>query len=289
MSLKLLLALAALPLCTQAPPPAPAQAEAILLQIILDNAPLGDGLTAFPGAKGGTLVPLGELCRLLALGIHIEAGGQTASGFFISEKRRFKLDLRRALVEVEGRILPLAPSETLAMGGEIFVDAGLLELWFPMKAKVDTKTSSLTLEPKEKLPVQLAWEEDRVMKGLASASTGVAPKLPMVDVPYSALDWPMVDLNTAWNTAQHQPTLAPQGSLSLSGDALWMSGQTVFTRDALARNHLARTTLFREDPDGELLGPLHARRLMVGDLLQTPVLDLAGAPAAGASGEQAMG
>jgi hypothetical protein len=44
---------------------------------------------------------------------------------------------------------------------------------------------------------------------------------------------------------------------------------------------LQRTTFFRQDPGGELLGPLHARTFMFGDILQAPVLNVAGPLAPG--------
>ena len=278
--------LAALPAWAAGAPTPAAQAEEepVLLQTYLRAGPLGDSLTAFP-AGSGALVPLGELCRILALGITLQPGGRKASGFFITERRRFLLDLDRQVVEVEGRTLPLPPAKVRAQGGEIFVDAGLLETWFPLTAEVNLKLSSLLITPKEKLPIELTWERERALNGPApSNAAAAASNEPLVATPYAFLDFPVVDLSLAWSATEHVQGTPLQGSLGLAGDALWMSNQTLFTRDQLARDHLASTTFFREDPYGQLLGPLKARSLQLGDVTSAAALDVAGPLASGRGG-----
>ena len=53
--------------------------------------------------KGGVLVPLGEMCRALDFAITVDVASGGASGFFISEKRRFSLDVSGRRVSAEGK------------------------------------------------------------------------------------------------------------------------------------------------------------------------------------------
>jgi len=280
--------------------------EPILLQTVLDGTPLGDSLLAFPAGKSA-LVPLGELCRLLNFGITVQPGGRMASGFFITERRRFSLDLEHRIVKVEGHTLPLAQDQVRALGGEIFVQAQLLEVWFPMKVEVSLRDASLAILAQEKLPIQMARETESGLNWPGQGRARAGPETPFLDVPYSALNIPMVDLNLDWTATEHIANPGPTGSLSLTGDALWMTNETVFSRaqttpyvqettntaqinaepptpSGRAVTTLQRTTFFRQDPNGNLLGPLRARTFMFGDILQAPVLNVAGPLAPGRGG-----
>jgi len=263
----------------------PAQAapveEPVLLQTVLDNQSLGDSIRAFPLGTSA-LVPLGEVCRLLNFGIAVRPGGREASGFFITEKRRFSLALERRTVVVEGRPLPLPLGQVRAVGGEIFVAAQLLEAWFPMTVTVNLKEAVLAIVPREVLPVQSARQRERALDTPGAPSPS-GPAYPLVKIPYSFLDYPMVDASLSWNATQHQEDPGLLGSLALTGDALWMSNETVFARtqgtqasDTQVQNSLERTTFFRQDPAAGLLGPLHARTVMAGDIIQAPALNVAG-------------
>lgn len=258
-------------------------ADAIFLQPLLGKIPLADSMTAFP-IPGGALVPLGEICSHLGFGIQVDAGKGQAKGFFISEKRHFRLDLTTRLAEVEGRVLPLGPLLALREGQEIFVDARLLEAWFPLKVKVDTKAAEVRFTGREKLPVEAEWERQGKASGLSPSSASDAGDQSVgtyVPVPYSLLDVPFVDVSAYWAKSQHGPSGPPSASTQVAGDLLWMSADLMASRDAEGKIKNTVFTLFREDPHAELLGPLHATRVQLGSLTQSTSLDLAGGVPAG--------
>jgi len=251
--------------------------DPILLQVYLGSVPVGDPITVFAWS-GRSLVPLGELCRLLKLGISLDGGGKGASGFFISPKRRFLLDLTQRQVEVEGRKLTVPLDQIGVLGGEIFIDVRLLLSWFPLKVAIDPKAARVTLEPMERLPIQDAWDRDRKygsVGGLASDLSDT-PSGKRVEDPYQLAEVPMVDVNLSWGTLQHRNTPPVQGALGISGDLLWMSSNFYASRDAFGATRGVRETLFREDPNGGLLGPLQARRVVLGDFQQGLSFDLVG-------------
>jgi hypothetical protein len=258
-------------------------ADALFLQPFLGKVPLADSLTAFP-VPGGVLVPLGEVCRHLGFGIQVDAGLGKAEGFFISEKRRFRLDLTTRTVDVEGRTLSLGFLVAQREGQEIFVDARLLEAWFPLKVKVDTKASEVRFTGKEKLPVEAEWERQGKASGLSPSSaldSGDQPLGTYVPVPYSLLDAPFVDLSVYWAKAQHGASDHPTASTHVAGDLLWMSADLFAARDAEGKVKNTVFSLFREDPRAELLGPLHATRVQLGNLTESAFLELAGGLPAG--------
>ena len=252
-------------------------ADALLIQPYLGKVSLADTINAFP-APGGTLVPLGELCGYLGFGIRVDGERGRAEGFFITEKRRFLLDLSTGMAEVEGRRIPLGALLAVREGREIFVDARLLEVWFPLQVKINTKTALLELTAKEKLPIELEWERDG-KGGSAFRPTG-DPSDRLVGVykptPYSFADLPFVDLSGSWAKNQHGPSGQPGLSTQLAGDLLWMSANLYATRDNNGQIKNPSYSLSRQDPHAELLGPLHATRVELGNSTQSPSLDLVG-------------
>lgn len=250
----------------------------ILLQPYLDTTPLGDGVEAYP-IPGGALVPLGELCRLLGFGIRVDAARGRAEGFFISEKRRFTLDLAKGSIDSEGRRQALHPGTAERQVRDIYVDARLLADWFPLQVEVDPKGSALVLKARERLPVQDAWERDRRFGNEGLRRYGEDPEGPVgrpTPVPYAFLDVPFADLSISANRASSRTGTQTSGAVTLAGDLLWMSAYAYASRDPDGQWRNARGTLFREDPGGGLLGPLHARRVALGDLPTTPTLELIG-------------
>jgi len=251
--------------------------DVILLQPFLGKVPLADTINAFP-APGGALVPLGEICRHLGFGIQVDADRGRAEGFFISEKRHFVLDLNAGMVQVEGRSVPMGALLAIREDREIFVDARLLEAWFPVKVQVNTKAALLRITALERLPVEAEWERDG--KGAYLSQKPGDPGDRMVgtyqSVPYSFMDLPFADVSAFWSKNQHAASGAPSLSTQLAGDFLWMSANLYATRDAKGQVKNPLFSLFREDPHAELLGPLHATRVELGNSSQSSSLDLVG-------------
>lgn len=254
---------------------APTEDDLVLLQPYLDRTPLGDGIEAY-SLKGVVLVPLGELCRLLGFGITVDPARRSAAGFFITPKRTFHLDLDQGQVEVEGRRMALVGA--VRMPRDIYVDVRSLAAWFPLDVVADLKGSGLNIKAKEKLPIQAGWEREAHFgnQSLArQADDGGTHGRPHPS-PYAFLDVPSADLALNLGRAWGPPSDSASGSATLGGDLLWMSSDLFLSRDAYGSWNNSRATLFREDPAGGLVGPLHARQVEAGDLLTAPSLDLVG-------------
>jgi hypothetical protein len=254
----------------------PTEDDLILLQPYLDQRPLGDGIEAYRSGDV-VLVPLGELCRLLSFGITVNPSRSAAGGFFIHPRRTFVLDLDRGEVLVEGRRAPLG--KAVRMPRDLYVDARSLAAWFPLELEVQPRNSSLVIKAKEKLPVQEAWERDRAYGSQSLARYGGqdAPTRGVFHpTPYSFLDLPMVDLDLGLARSQGSSATPVAGSATVGGDLLWMSSDLYPVRDTSGSWSSSRYTLFREDPEAGLLGPLRARRVDLGDLPTAPTMDLVG-------------
>ncbi|MEA2490550.1 MAG: hypothetical protein QOH21_2342 [Acidobacteriota bacterium] len=260
---------ALLVLCAVLPYGAAAQEtndDLLLVAIRVDREMLSDSVSAYPLA-GGLLLPLGELCRLLKFGITVDVEHQTAEGFFIDESRQFRLDVATQHVETNGTSPPIPPRKIVVLEDDIYVDAEVLATWFPFDARVDLFGAMVTIKPREKLPFQVererALEIERTLRGLRT--TGEAP--PFVPNPYSLLAEPFVDhqLRIGYATDQSGPSM--QYATLATGDLLGCEASFFITGNEQKPISELHGTLGRRDPNGQLLGFLHAREVAAGDVL----------------------
>jgi hypothetical protein len=254
-------------------PPPPAEEDLLLLTVRLDQTVLAEALATFALPDGGVLVPLGELCRLLELGIVVDAGRGRAAGFVLAEERRFALDLGAGTVTIAGQPRRLDLARVAVDAVDLYVDAGLLAEWLPLRLEIDRYGALIIVRPSEKLPLQLRLEREKKLR-LHQVHRVSYPKL---ELPYSLADGPFVDQTLRFGHRDGENTV--EASTFATGDLLYMEAHA-FVAGTTEELKDARLTLTRKDPDGRLLGPLGAREVAVGDVFH-PGLDLIVLPRSG--------
>ncbi|MDP1830703.1 MAG: carboxypeptidase-like regulatory domain-containing protein [Geothrix sp.] len=254
--------------------------DVLLFALRLDQASLS---STFPGfaVKGGILVPLGELCRLLDLAIQSDPNRGRAEGFFIEEKRRFSLDVLAGTVAVEGRTQTFDRSQVELHADDIYVDTRLIALWLPLDLQVASRTATITVSPRVALPIQERWQRERMIGRFRTAE---GPKaFPPWPDPYRLAEVPMVD-ETLRLTARTAPgtdqRVRAQSTTFATGDFLGLSSSLYAVLDAQDGLSEFRMTLGRRDPQAGLLGPLKATEFAFGEVLD-PGLNLLSMPMAG--------
>ncbi len=242
--------------------------ELLLYAVRLNGTSLTDNLAAYP-LPGGLVVPLGEMVRLLELPIQVDARRGLAAGTFLRPDRIFRLDVARGVAFVNGRELPYPRTQVEVHVDDIYVDTRLLEQWFSLVIKRDDQAAMLDLESRETLPVEARWlREGRLLRPIAKGEDQYKGYQKLKD-PYHCVDIPWLDqtlqLQYRSKSGPGQPSVLPQGQTYLGGDLLWLSAQGYASFQNPGGLKESRLTLGRTDPDGELLGPLHARQFQVGD------------------------
>src|SRR5690606_22044443 len=76
--------------------------DLLLLEVRLGPYRLSEAMTAYQG-RNVVLLPLGELSRLLTIGIATDPEKGAASGFVLDEQREFQLDVHRRMVTIADR------------------------------------------------------------------------------------------------------------------------------------------------------------------------------------------
>jgi len=258
-----------------------AEDEVFLFALRLDQTTLSAAFPGFP-VKGGFLLPLGELCRLLDLAVDVDPTRGLADGFLIEEKRRFHLDVRAGTVEIRGIKAFIDRSLLEQHTDDIYVDARLLSTWLPVDLLIVQRSATVTAIPREPLPLQLRWKRER--ESGRSRSEREAPNYPRIADPYLPYEVPFVD-ETLRATVQSLPgaenKLHGQSTTFATADFTELSTSLFATLDSqlgLTEYHAAAG---RRDPNAGLLGPLHATEFAFGEVLN-PGLNLLVQPYAGA-------
>lgn len=268
------------------PPPASLiverpEADVLLLALRLERSILAEDLATYQD-RGGVMVPLGEVCRLLGLGITVDVGRGLASGFFIDEKRLFALDVVSQTVIAEGKPRRFDPAGIEVHQDDIYVDTELLSEWLPLHLSVDLHGSTILVRPAERLPAQLRLDRESQLERSRASQRLAAPLYPQLDLPYRLFDGPFID-QTLGFTRQPKAQAGGQSSLQSStyatGDVLFMQANAFVSTTDQGVSDL-RLSLSRKDPEGKLLGFLGAREVTVGDVFH-PGLDLIALPSSG--------
>jgi len=258
-------AAAAAPAITASKPAQKNEANLILLEVRLGSQLLSDGVTAYESGRR-VFLPLGELSRLLTLAVRVTEEGR-ASGYILTEDRNFSLDVLEGVVHAGGKNEVLDRAQVKVEPEDIYVDSRLLARWLPVDFDVDMPSLTLKVRPREPLPLQerLARRERRNLPG--NQSGYIDPGYPRLATPYRVAEVPFIDqtLGLTTSSAGGQRRTDTSYTAYLTADLLGMGAALYASRTPQEPSAL-RLTLGRNDPDANLLGPLHARTALFGSV-----------------------
>ena len=245
----------------------------LLLEVRLDGSLLADTLTAYE-VDNDILLPLGEMARLLTIGITLDSAARSAAGFVLREDQPFRLEMDASSVTLPSRSEAVDPTQIRWLDNDIYVPSRLLERWWPIDLELSLSALSLQVLPRETLPIQarLARESD----GARLGSRGGAyqdPGFPRAQQDYRWVDVPFIDQTLGLQTSRDstgQSRTNMTYNAFITGDLLGMEASMFVTgsqnQGSQHANPQARLTLSRHDPEANLLGPLRARTVAIGNV-----------------------
>lgn len=239
----------------------------MILDARYKNILLSSGMTAY-GDNDRVLIPLGEITRVIDFNIQVNAESETAKGWFISENRNFSLDLSKGEAVIDGKRLKIPEGTAGSANGEIYVDAQVLGEWFPVDFNYEFYTQSLKVVPREDLPFQERAEREN-RRGQLVGADGNGAVLPRKKSRYNLLETPVVDISLQGSHESGKKRdngFSGEYSVLARGDVGKMTADIFFAGDDKDSLKNSRITLERGDPDGNLLGPMKATHVAVGDV-----------------------
>ena len=243
------------------------QSEEVIVEVYLRRTQqLSGGIIAHI-QREDMLVPLQEVMILLEFAI--QETPQGAAGWFMSEDRRFTLDLAAKQVTSAGKRFTLGPTEARKIEGILYVSARGLSEWLPLDFHANLRALQLHINPRETTPMEERASRNKDKK--FGSIHQFRSELPKQETPYALAQVPAfeVDANTGYSSRSGNRVFS-SGTVRAFGDVAYMNGEFFATGSTRGITD-ARLRVGRSDPDGGLLGPLNATQFEVGDVAAVSV------------------
>lgn len=239
--------------------------ELLILSPLLNGVPLNKGPSLSILALGSTTyLPLFQISNLFEIGIRPANKGNTAQGFFVSERRIFHLNALTGEIHSGDLHTRISPSLLIVKRDEIYVPAELLSRWLPIDFEVQRFASTLNMKPREQTPLQIRLAREDRLKMLGFGPQ--AAQYPRMSTPYKLLDGPFIDqtLSAYGSRSNGIPSTGFGYSTYAAADLLYLetNGYVAGTREDPLGYYRAKAG--RKDYYGRLFGPLRATQFDMG-------------------------
>jgi hypothetical protein len=275
-------ATAAVPVCAT-PTAAPAdkvwaanQDDALLFDVRLAQYRLGDGVRAYT-TPTGTCVDFADMIITLDLPVRLDKKLRRATGWMFQEGRTITLD-REANTEQIMNIKKSLAANTIQDTPEGWcVQVNVLAQWLGIKITEDRGNAVLVLHSDSKLPVQSALERKAKAASIHPQMTFDLKTLPQARVSYAGFKPPAVDVIASVGGV-HDARTGNAANINYeiyaAGEIGKVSYDARLASDARGLPSSLRMRAYQTDPNGKLLGPLHATHIEVGDVagVSTPLV-----------------
>ncbi|WP_024851838.1 SPOR domain-containing protein [Hydrogenovibrio kuenenii] len=202
-----------------------------------------------------------------------------ASGWFIRPDHHFSIQNLKDntwQVNAKGHEFNLTEKDVWVHNEQLWVKVSPTLNWFDIKSDMNLLRLSLTLKSSEPLPIQV----DARLKNKVSDSVvgNLAPKYARQDIPYQLIGPVFADIQLS---GTHNKLDQNTGQLSLlgAGDLAYMTGRYFVGTSYNSSLKPSQVTNFRlglerYSLDNDLLGPMKATQVEVGDLVPTQISNL---------------
>ncbi len=228
------------------------------------------------GDHQSSLLPLGEISQMLDFSISVDPEAGRAEGWFIAEDRSFSLDTTSRSITIDGKTSSWSGNDVVVGEDEIYVDSRIMSEWFPLDFEVSRAELNVMATPRELLPLQTQYErEQERLRLLRKYDRSI--KYELSEAPYDFLSFPTIDFFSSSGIEtmrQDSPEFRQKYSIVAEGDFAYMGANVFVSGSENEGLYSTRIRLNRYDYNSELLGPMKANKISIGDISPTnfPVL-----------------
>lgn len=246
----------------------------LFLQLVIKNYKLTYDVRGYQTDKGVCL-DLADVIQSLDLPIRIDKKSRRATGWLFAEDQQFTLDREQNTVQ------NMNNSGRAPVSSEIYdtpegwcVDTDALSQWFGITFRPDLYNSIVRLESDRELPFMQAIERrSRAARLRTTPSSFDLSKFPSADMEYRPWRTPSVDVVAQAGMRSGDGSRSGiEGRIELyaAGEALGASYFARVATDNELNPEAVRLRAYRNDPEGNLLGPLKATQIAIGDVETLP-------------------
>jgi len=221
----------------------------------------------------GALVGLDNLFSVIDFPITVNPQQRTASGWFINESQNFQLSVPNdaitpAQVSINGQTFQIPRHLIRVEDDDIYLHSSYLSDIFNIGFEINFKDLLLLISPTQLLPLQEKLRR-RARLGKLTIGKLLPPVLPFRDTPYKAFTMPLVDVQTSYSVSKNNDD-ANYSMLGM-GDLAYMTGTYYLSGNDDKFMDNFRLNLQRDSVKNDLLGPLNASQVALGDISPTRV------------------
>ena len=246
----------------------PSEDDSLILELHSGAYKLGDTLRGYQ-TPAGVCVDMADLIQALDLPVRLDKKSRRATGWLVEERERFTLDRESNTVQTVNGNQVLANSAVFDTPEGWCADTKALSGWFGVTFRPDLSNLRIVLETPRKLPfIQAIERRSRAARLRRGVNSFDLSALPQQDTPYRAWRTPSVDVLMAASVKSGGGTTSHQLQYEAyaSGEALGVSYDARLASDIDGVPATVRLRAYRNDPAGNLLGPLRATRIAAGDV-----------------------
>lgn len=246
---------------------APNDDDYLLLEVRLNQYVLGNGLRGYRTPAGACL-NLKDAVQALDIPVKIDSETGSATGWAFEEGNVIRIERKAGRVRYGGNAAPLGASAIWDSPEGWCVDAGHLSTWLGITLEPDLQNALLFVKSKDKLPVELA-EERKARAARIRAPATPSADLPVIPVPYRLWRPPSLDAVITLGALSDRlrgERIDRRFEFYASGELARFSIDARLASDKKLLPSNLRVRAYRTDPTGNLLGPLRATHVAVGDV-----------------------
>ncbi len=246
--------------------------DAILLDVRSGQYRIGNGVRGYQTGNG-VCIDFSDIIMALDLPVRLDKKSRRATGWLFEEARTFTLDREQNIVQIMNRNQPLAVSDIYDTPEGWCVDTRSLSRWLNVEISPDLTGAVLLLKADRKLPFELAEERKARIGKNRPATKFDLSSLPQAKDPYRFWRTPSVDVvaSGSFRKDDNAPLrLNARYEIFASGELAGASFDARLSSDERGVPERLRVRGYRSDPNGELLGGLHATHFALGDVSLSP-------------------
>ena len=248
----------------------PSEDDVLLLELHSGNYRIGDTLRGYQTPEG-VCVDFADLIQTLDLPVRLDKKSRRATGWLFAEDQKLVIDRDANTVQNVNGNRQIAPTAIRDTPEGWCMDVAALSGWMGVRLRPDLANMALMLESDRPLPAIEAIQRKSRAARLSRPKDNQfdLAALPQADAPYRSWRTPSVDVQVQAQWSSRDGAQVQYEGLA-SGEVVGLSYSVrVAANDGLVPKSL-RIGLYRNDPSGQLLGPLQATRFAVGDVESPP-------------------
>jgi hypothetical protein len=242
--------------------------DALLFDLRLGKYRLGDGVRGYQ-LPGGVCANFSDIISAFDLAITLDTAKGTAQGWAFDEARTVQLNRPLGSVTLKGQKQALASGALFDTPEGWCVETGALSQWIGVKLVPDLGNAIILVQSDNKLPVEQAIERKARAASFRPGASFDMKKLPQARLPYKMWRTPSLDaIVTIGGLKDRKRGSSLDRSYELygSGEIGRASVDARLSSDRYGVPSSLRMRGYRTDPNGQLLGPLGATHVGVGDV-----------------------